>query len=257
MKLVKPGWPESGELLVGEIKKVFSHGAYVTLYAYKKEGLLHVSEISSKWIKNIRDYVQEGKVVVVKVLKVDKQKGHIDVSIKNISEELKRKCKHLWKNECKAEKLLELAAKRLDVNKDVFLDKVGNMLQKIYGELYYPLEKSIKDPKYLTDLDIDPKWTKMLLKIAKENIKPKIVSVDGYLQLRCNEPDGVEIIKNAILKAKDVEVKYVSAPYYHLITKAETYKVAEQKLRMAADTIIKEIKKHKGTGIFQKKMKND
>ncbi len=46
------------------------------------EGLLHVSEISSSWIRNIRDFVREGQKMVLKVLRVDLEKGHIDLSLR-------------------------------------------------------------------------------------------------------------------------------------------------------------------------------
>ncbi len=62
----KPQWPETGDLIIATIETVTDYGAYAKLDEYEKRGLLHVSEISSSWIRNIRDFVREGQKVVSK-----------------------------------------------------------------------------------------------------------------------------------------------------------------------------------------------
>ena len=77
----KPEYPEVGDLVIATIESVTTYGAYARLDEYNKQGLLHVSEISSSWIRNIRDYVREGQKTVLKVLRVDPEKGHVDLSL--------------------------------------------------------------------------------------------------------------------------------------------------------------------------------
>jgi translation initiation factor 2 alpha subunit (eIF-2alpha) len=50
----KPQWPESGDLVIATIESATDYGAYAKLDEHEKSGLLHVSEISSSWIRNIR-----------------------------------------------------------------------------------------------------------------------------------------------------------------------------------------------------------
>jgi translation initiation factor 2 subunit 1 len=80
----KPQWPEVGDLVIATIETVTDYGAYAKLDEFDKRGLLHVSEISSSWIRNIRDFVREGQKVVLKVLRVDSEKVtltfHLDES---------------------------------------------------------------------------------------------------------------------------------------------------------------------------------
>jgi len=76
-------WPDEGELVVLHRSNVKNFGAFVTLDEFEsKEGFIHIAEVSSGWIKYIRDYVREGQKVVCKVLKVDQDKGHIDLSLR-------------------------------------------------------------------------------------------------------------------------------------------------------------------------------
>ena len=50
MSSKRPEWPEAGDLVIATIQNVTDYGAYAKLDEYDKQGLLHVSEISSAWI---------------------------------------------------------------------------------------------------------------------------------------------------------------------------------------------------------------
>ena len=84
--LHRPEWPERRELVLATVKNVENYGAYVTLEEYgDKRGFLHRNEISTSWVRNIRNHVREGQKLVLKVLRVDPNKGHIDLSKKRVS----------------------------------------------------------------------------------------------------------------------------------------------------------------------------
>ena len=70
----KPEYPEVGDHVIATIETITTYGAYAKLDEYNKQGLLHVSEISSSWIRNIRDFVREGQKAVLKVIRVDSEK---------------------------------------------------------------------------------------------------------------------------------------------------------------------------------------
>ena len=92
--------PEAGELVVGTIIRIMPYGAYAALDEYDgAEGLLHISEISSRWVKNIRDHVRERQKAVLKVLRVDREKRHIDLSLRRVNEREKREKLLAWKRE--------------------------------------------------------------------------------------------------------------------------------------------------------------
>ena len=102
----KNEWPEEGELVVGTVHKVLNYGAFATLEEYPgKEAFIHISEVSSGWVKNIRDFVRENQKIVARVLRVNPRKGHVDVSMKRIREIRGQKIQ-AWKIEQKAENSL-------------------------------------------------------------------------------------------------------------------------------------------------------
>src|SRR3989304_3207775 len=60
----KKGFPEEHELLICTVTKVDLQGVFVSIDEYAIQGMIHISEIAPGRIRNIRDYVKEGKVIV-------------------------------------------------------------------------------------------------------------------------------------------------------------------------------------------------
>ena len=78
--------PEENEIVICTVKKILPHSVFLTLDEYdKKEAMLHISEVAPGRIRNMRDFVLEGKVIVCKILRIHKDKEHIDVSLRRVS----------------------------------------------------------------------------------------------------------------------------------------------------------------------------
>jgi len=75
---------EPGRIYEGKVAKLMDFGAFVTI-APGKDGLVHVSQISSDRVEKVSDVLKEGDMVKVKVLEVDKQ-GRIRLSMKAVEE---------------------------------------------------------------------------------------------------------------------------------------------------------------------------
>ena len=75
---------EPGRIYEGKVAKIMDFGAFVTILP-GKDGLVHVSQISSDRVEKVGDVLKEGDLVKVKVLEVDKQ-GRIRLSMKAVEE---------------------------------------------------------------------------------------------------------------------------------------------------------------------------
>ena len=72
-----------GMILKGTVRNVIDFGAFVDIGVHQ-DGLVHVSQISDKFIKNPRDALKVGDVVQVKVLSVDTAKKRIALTMKGV-----------------------------------------------------------------------------------------------------------------------------------------------------------------------------
>jgi len=252
----KEEWPEKGELVVCTVRELKTFGVFVSLEEYGgKEGFIHISEVSTGWVKHLRDYVREGQKIVCKVLAVDERRGHIDLSLKAVKEGLKRERIKAWKNEKKARKWLSLAA-----IPESELQELETKLVDAYGSLYDAFQQIYKTGKRaLTELGIEEALADKIHKIALANVKPPSVHITGYVELKCPLPNGVEVIKNALMEAKKVakdgfECSYVGAPRYRIRITAPDYKKAESILNEAANAAIEILKRNEGYGRFYRNL---
>ncbi|MBR6253472.1 MAG: RNA-binding transcriptional accessory protein [Clostridia bacterium] len=74
---------KEGMILTGTVRNVIDFGAFVDI-GVKHDGLVHISELSDKYIKNPMDVVSVGDVVKVRVIKVDTEKMKVSLSMKNV-----------------------------------------------------------------------------------------------------------------------------------------------------------------------------
>ncbi len=236
----KKGIPEEGELLLCTVKKVLHNSVFVSLDEFVgKEGLIHISEIAAGRIRNIRDYVRENKKIVCKVLRVDKIKGHIDLSLRRVSLQSKKNKETESMLEERAEKILESVAKKLNKTiKDAY-EIAGDKIIENYGLLNAFFIKVVEDNSLLTNLQIEKTFEKELLTIIKEKIKPPEVSITRKVKLYSLEPSGITEIKNILSNALEyakekgirLAIKYASAPAYSIKIIAKNYKDAEDGLK--------------------------
>lgn len=72
---------KEGMILTGTVRNVIDFGAFVDI-GVKHDGLVHISELSERYVKNPRDVVSVGDIVKVKVIKIDNEKLKVGLSMK-------------------------------------------------------------------------------------------------------------------------------------------------------------------------------
>jgi len=250
----KTGKPEVGDLVVCTVKKVLYHSVFVSLDEYKNlEGMIHISEIAPGRIRNLRDYVKEGKTIVCKVLSINRQ-GNIDLSLRRVGSGLMVKKLNEHRQEEKAEKLLKQVGKELNLDLETMYKKVGYRAIEEHGSLHNFFQDVVVMGKGVIDrFKLDKKLADLLYNRITEKIKPIEVKVGGILTLKSYKSDGVSIIKSILTKLQSkAKISYLGAPKYKIDVYAPDYKSAETSLKNLVDLCINEIKKSGGFGEFEK-----
>ena len=240
MSMGKPEWPEVGDLVVVTVRRVVGHGAYVSLDEHmEKEALLHISEISSRWVRNIRNHVRERQKMVLQVQRVDPSKGQIDLSLRRVTQDDKRKKLEEWKKHRKAETLITAAAVKLKVDVNDFYAKTGTKIVEHYGSLYDGFEVAAKKgAEALHEVGVTKKASKVLAAIAEDKIVVKGVTIQGELEITSMAPRGVEEIKETLNEARKIAAEHdaeanlysLASPKYRIEVTAEDYRKAENAL---------------------------
>jgi translation initiation factor 2 subunit 1 len=247
--------PDEGELVLATVTQISPHGVYVTLDEYGKfPAFLHISEIATGWVRDIERYAKPGQKIVLKVIRINKTRKEIDLSLRQVSgEEKKEKIIEVKKSE-KARSILEAIKKTLTLD-DGEMAKLENILLDSYDSLYDAFDDiARRGKKAIQRIEGLPEnYAQVLETISTEKITIPIVEVRGIMDIRVKTPDGIVVIRDALRSVEEsrsssgVQVKttYLGTPKYRLTVKAENYKVAERALQNATEKIQVAIEKSK------------
>ncbi|MFH1399509.1 MAG: S1 RNA-binding domain-containing protein [Candidatus Woesearchaeota archaeon] len=250
----KFGLPEEGEVVWCTVTQVQHNSVFIKLDEYNIFGLIHISEVSPGRIRNLRDFVKEGKKVVCKILRVNKASQQVDVSLRRVTEVQRRNKVNQIKQEQKAESILEHIAKTLNRDHKQLYIELAKALPDYEG-LYPFFMDIVNDAVSIPQLKLDTKVADELVKVVKQRLKPRKVSIKGTLLLASNAPNGVEIIRDAIKKGMDekVNISYLGAGKFAIEVVAPDYKVAEDVLDKSTNVIIAAMHASDGVGEFSRK----
>lgn len=246
-----------GDLVVASVTKVTDYGAYVKLDEYKgKEGLIHISEISSTWVRNIRNHVREGQKLVLKVLRINTEKGQVDLSLRRVTGREKAETLLEWKKHKKADSILKSAAEKLALDQ-ASVDKLNELILQKYGTQYEALQEAVEEgEETFKKLGMDPNWAKVLTEVARSKIKTEKASLKAVVELTCSKPDGIEAIKKSLQNARKakkprgtlIRVYTVGSPRYRIEVTARDYAEAENVMKDAVDQALATIGEAGGQG---------
>ena len=96
-----------GDIVDGVVQRVVDFGAFVRI-GDGLNGLIHISEISDKLVRNPRDFVQEGQEVKVRILSISETERHLGLSLKAVAEGDDFKPRNTYKPRNKKEEVEEV-----------------------------------------------------------------------------------------------------------------------------------------------------
>lgn len=254
-----PPLPEEGEIVIATVKDIRGHGAYVSLDEYGGiTSFLSIREIATGYVRNIQRFVRPKQKVVLKVIKVNKSRGEVDTSLKQITgEERKSKVIESKRSEKAAGFLDSIKAKAhlSDVQVKEIQDKILDNYDDDYEFFEVVATKGIGDANKKLGFSDE-----VVKAIEEESTKVRIAQneIGGVMELSSKKPDGIEVIKGILVDAeKDgkressaVSIAYIGAPRYRIRVKAANFKTAEKALSRSLEKIQKELEGSQGNFSF-------
>ena len=242
--------PEPGEVVVCTVREITSHGIYVNLDQYDgTNGFLHVSEISTGWVRNIDRVAKVSQKLILKVIRINRARREIDLSLRQVTNEERRAKVIEWKREERALTIIDAVKNKLGID-DAKARDLRRKLEGEFGTLYSALEVAArKGEKGLGPAELPEKEAKAVAEMAAEKIIPPRYEVGALVEVSSRSPEGIEQVKKTLLAAAsapsaEVHITYAGAPRYRVRISADDYKQAEKALDGVIEKIRDGVGKH-------------
>jgi translation initiation factor 2 subunit 1 len=227
--------PERGDIVLCTVREISPHGIYVDLDEYNgMNGFLHISEISTGWVRNIDRVAKVGQKLVLKVVRAERSRREVDLSLRQVTNEERRNKLIEWKQKEKVMTILSMVKKKLVMDDKQFSDIVTK-LQNEYGTLYEALEDATKrGEKTFASMSLPPEVVNEMVTTAREKIASPKYEVGSIVEMSSNASDGILQIKRALAaglnasSVAEIKMTYVGAPRYRVRVTADDYKQADK-----------------------------
>ncbi|CAG8533521.1 1538_t:CDS:2 [Paraglomus occultum] len=254
-RMYEEKYPEVDDLVMVNVRQIAEMGAYVKLLEYDNiEGMILLSELSRRRIRSIQKLIRVGRNEVVVVLRVDKEKGYIDLSKRRVSPEDVAKAEEKFNKSKAVHSIMRHVAEKQGVVLEELYKQVGWPLYKKYGHAYEAFKLAITEPeKVFEDTEISKEVMDELLANIKRRLTPLPIKIRADLEVTCFGYEGIDAIKIA-LKAGEacrtdniqIKIKLVAPPLYVMITNALDKNLGIEVLEKAIVKIQETIQKSGG-----------
>jgi translation initiation factor 2 subunit 1 len=139
-------YPEIESVVMVNVRTIADMGAYVSLLEYDGiEGMILLSELSRRRIRSIHKLIRVNRNEVVMVLRVDREKGYIDLSKRRVSPEDVAACEDRFNKAKAVHGVLRHVAERRKYHLEDLYERIGWPLYKKYGHAYDAFKLSISE----------------------------------------------------------------------------------------------------------------
>jgi Translation initiation factor 2, alpha subunit (eIF-2alpha) len=222
-------FPEIESLVMVNVRNIADMGAYVSLLEYNNiEGMILLSELSRRRIRSIHKLIRVGRNEVVMVLRVDQEKGYIDLSKRRVSPEDVAACEDKFNKAKAVHGVLRHLADRKGLYLEELYQKIGWPLYKKYGHAYDAFKLVLADEvDPFEELQIPETLKDELKAYIRRRLAPQPIKIRADIEVSCFTYEGIDAIREALFAGMNVggdktpiKIKLIAPPIYVLSTTA-------------------------------------
>ena len=218
------------EIVLCKVKKIEGTAVFLEIEGTEIEGHMVLSEVAAGRIRNLRQYVSPGRLIVCKVLKINPD--HVELSLRRVTSRERDNALDIYKKEKAFRSVLKFVGE--DVDKVISKIKADFNLGEFLLEIH-------EDESLLENYMDKEKATKVLEVLAEKGTAEKVVTQG--IKLNSDSRDGVEDIK--FILDVDAEIHYLGGSRFTIQVSGRDFKEANVKMQGVIETIEKRAKEKK------------
>lgn len=226
-------YPEVDDVVMVNVRSIADMGAYVHLLEYNNiEGMILLSELSRRRIRSINKLIRVGRTEPVVVIRVDKDKGYIDLSKRRVSPEDVERCTEVFSKAKAVNSILRHVANILEYKSSDELEELYKKTAwhfeaktKKKGSSYDWFKQAVQDPSILEECGLDEKTKTVLLENIQQKLTQQAVKIRADVEVACYTYEGIDAVKEALragmacsTESVPVRINLIAPPLYVITT---------------------------------------
>ncbi|EDO38747.1 predicted protein [Nematostella vectensis] len=211
-------YPEVDDVVMVNVRSIAEMGAYVNLLEYNNiEGMILLSELSRRRIRSINKLIRVGRNECVVVIRVDKEKGYIDLSKRRVSPEEVKKCEEKFTKAKTVYSILRHCAEILGYETDKQFEELYEKTAwyfddkyKTPGSSYEAFKLAVADPSVLDELSLDEEMKNTLLNNIRRRLTPQAVKIRADIEVACYGYEGIDAVKKALREGLECSTEEIA-----------------------------------------------
>jgi len=199
-------YPEVEDVVMVNVRSIADMGAYVHLLEYNNiEGMILLSELSRRRIRSINKLIRVGRTEPVIVIRVDKDKGYIDLSKRRVSPEDVERCTEVFSKAKAVNSILRHVAALMGFKTSEELEELYKKTAwhfeaktKVRGSSYDWFKQAVLDPSLLDECGLDENTKTILLENIQQKLTQQAVKIRADIEVACFTYEGIDAVKAAL-----------------------------------------------------------
>jgi translation initiation factor 2 subunit 1 len=249
-------FPEIEDVVMVNVRSIADMGAYVHLLEYNNiEGMILLSELSRRRIRSINKLIRVGRTEPVVVIRVDKDKGYIDLSKRRVSPEDIERCTEVFSKGKAVNSILRHVAQIMEFKSNEQLEDLYKQTAwhfeaktKKKGSSYDWFKQAVQDPSLLDECNLDDQIKKVLLEQINIKLTQQAVKIRADIEVSCYTYEGIDAVKDALragiacsTEVVPIRINLIAPPLYVMTTstteKGDGLRIMEEACKAVEDRI--------------------
>lgn len=250
-------FPEVESVVMVNVRNIADMGAYVHLLEYNNiEGMILLSELSRRRIRSINKLIRVNRNEVVMVLRVDKDKGYIDLSKRRVSPEDVAACEDRFNKAKAVHGVMRHLAERRKLHLQDLYERIGWPLYRKFGHAYDAFKlilaneaSSSNTEDVFANMVLPPDIKDELCMYIRRRLAPQPIKIRADIEVSCYTYKGIDAIREALFAGMAIgaiKIKLIAPPIYVMSTMTLEKDAGIALLSKAIDTIQQSILKDGG-----------
>ncbi|CBZ31339.1 elongation initiation factor 2 alpha subunit, putative [Leishmania donovani] len=254
--------PKINDVVWVKITQVNDTSAVVQLLEYgKREGIIPYTEVTRRRVRSMGKLIKVGRTEPAQVIRIDKDKGYIDLSKKLVTPNEAKACEAHFRQGNEVRSIVCHVAELCDIPAMDAMEMIAYPLyQREPGKhawtWLYELNQTEDVERILGPLKLDKAISDCLMSTLKNAMRLKVLTLFAEVEITCFACDGVEAIRDVLILGRSygegsdpqihLSVNIIGPPKYGIRARTDMKEEGIQRMKEAIEAMTAEIKKRGG-----------